>query len=690
MSETLGRYRLDRKLATGGMAEVFLAHRLGDTTPCVVKRAFSFLSDNPDFARMFLQEAQLAAQLNHPNIARIFELGQAGGTYFLAMEYVPGLDLLQVIELARARGEPLAPHHCASIIAQAARALHHAHDAIGHKGEPLNIIHRDVSPHNILLSRRGEVKLIDFGVAKASTFLHRTRAGMIKGKYPYMSPEQVAGDPLDRRADLYSLGLVLFELLTRERAIPGSTEGEVIENASHARILPVWSLRPDLPHKLAEVLMRCLAADRDRRWPTAEAVALELERFIAHHGEPVTPADLARLVEDPKPALATSPFVPLQSHSAAAAGVPLPAPERPERPTIKVVPIPLRDVVELGAPVAHTLPSAMAVQLTEKFVTAPEPKPKRRWPLPAIAASLGVVIGVLALAGPLSRALEQLSEPSAVAQAPANPPPPVPAAVAAPTPPAEAPAPVAPAPARPTLQAAFATAAAEEPAAEPSAEPAAAEEPAPAAGGSGAPAPPPPEPEDPAIASALTALGATTTDEPPAELPPAHRASKRPPPRPPAELLSEPLVAAKPKQPSKMEATLTITSSPPLEIEVDGQYQGRSPVTLDLSPGRHNVTWFDESLKIYRTAPLTLRRGEERTEEWSPAKGTLVVDVVPFGEIVVDGESFGVTSFKSVDLWEGTRILQVINRETGREETTHVLVKPGKEVAVRVDLRPSE
>lgn len=294
MAETLGPYTLEKRIGAGGMADVFLAK--GPRGVCVIKRPHPHLCANEDFVRMFLDEAAILASLHHPNIAEIFDLGQANGAYYLAMEYVPGFDLMTISLEHERQGELMAPELCARIIADVAGALHSAHEAKHPKtGQALNLIHRDVTPHNVLLSTSGVVKLIDFGVARAATATHRTQAGLVKGKYPYMSPEQITDQAIDRRVDVYALGLVLYELLTNTRAIAGNTEVEQIDNARASRIRPIEQLRPNLPMPLRQILASCVHPDRDGRYPTALALKEDLEKYLKFVGQPIGQEDLLRL-----------------------------------------------------------------------------------------------------------------------------------------------------------------------------------------------------------------------------------------------------------------------------------------------------------------------------------------------------------------------------------------------------------
>lgn len=293
MAHKLGRYTLEKKIGAGGMADVWLAS--GPNGTCVVKVPHRHLCDNAEFVRMFLDEASLLAQLHHPGIAQIYDLGQADGSYYLAMEYVPGFDLMSISLEHERHGELMSPELCARIVADAADALHYAHEAKDAKGNPLHLIHRDVTPHNILLSRRGVVKLIDFGVAKAASTMHRTQAGFVKGKYPYMSPEQITGQVIDRRVDVYALGLVLYELLTNVRAIPGNNEIEQIDAARSSRIRPIEQLRPNVPVPLRQILGACLHFEVEGRYPTALALKEDLEKFLSLERHVLGQDDLLRL-----------------------------------------------------------------------------------------------------------------------------------------------------------------------------------------------------------------------------------------------------------------------------------------------------------------------------------------------------------------------------------------------------------
>ncbi|KFE62209.1 serine/threonine-protein kinase [Hyalangium minutum] len=296
----IGRYEVIRKLATGGMAEVFLAKVAGPfgfEKTLVVKRILPHLADEPAFVEMFLAEAKLVAQLNHPHIVQIFDFGEAEGAYFVAMEYIDGPNLRTLLKHARTRQPHLRPTLCAKMIAAACEGLAYAHDFHDPvTRRPLNLIHRDISPDNILLSRQGALKVADFGIAKATGHGPMTQEGVLKGKLPYMSPEHLRGKRLDRRADVYALGLVLYELLTCRKPFDVTTEAGLLRAIIEDPFIPAEERRPDLPEHLQQILDRALAKDRDERYPDCLSFQADLERFAASEGETLGSLHIARLI----------------------------------------------------------------------------------------------------------------------------------------------------------------------------------------------------------------------------------------------------------------------------------------------------------------------------------------------------------------------------------------------------------
>ncbi|NPC86754.1 serine/threonine protein kinase, partial [Pyxidicoccus fallax] len=294
----LGKYQLVRKLATGGMAEVYLAKAagpMGFEKTLVLKRILPHLAEDPTFVEMFLGEAKLAAQLEHPNVVQIFDFGEAEGSYFLAMELIDGPNLRKLVK--RAQVEPLPPALCAKLVAFAAEGLAYAHDFRDPAtGELMGLIHRDVSPDNILVSRQGAVKVVDFGIAKVAGQSHRTQTGVVKGKVAYMPPEQLQTKPLDRRVDVYALGIVLYELLTGKRPFEATTDVSVMQAILFETFVPATQRRADLPVALQQVLDKALAKDREKRYTDCRALQADLERFILTTGEPVGAYQIAQFV----------------------------------------------------------------------------------------------------------------------------------------------------------------------------------------------------------------------------------------------------------------------------------------------------------------------------------------------------------------------------------------------------------
>jgi serine/threonine-protein kinase len=297
----LGNYELIRKIATGGMAELFLAKSAGPggfEKTLVLKRILPQLAEEPSFVEMFLSEAKLASRLSHSNIVQIFDLGRSGSTYYLAMEYIDGPSLRALVKAAHAQGTPLPPELCAWIIAEACEGLSFAHDFTDPMTrQPWALVHRDVSLDNILVSRQGTVKVADFGIAKAAGQVHRTQTGVIKGKLSYMAPEQLRGKPLDRRVDVYALGIVFYELLTGQKPFNAKTEAELARAILAEPFVPALERRKDLPRAVQWILERALAKDREKRYPDCRAFQADLEAFIRATRNAVGASQLARFIE---------------------------------------------------------------------------------------------------------------------------------------------------------------------------------------------------------------------------------------------------------------------------------------------------------------------------------------------------------------------------------------------------------
>jgi serine/threonine protein kinase len=282
----LGRYELIARLAVGGMAEVYLARHgelSGFKTLVVVKKVLPHLAENPEFISMFLDEARIASLLDHPNVVRIVEVGRAENDYFLAMELVQGKPLASLIRRANERQQALDPKLAALIMAQAAAGLHHAHGVSDAEGHPLGLVHRDVSPKNILVSFEGGVKVIDFGIARAMGRISQTNTGGMKGTVGYMSPEQAKSEPIDRRADVFACGVVLWESLTSRRLFRKDNDLATMRALIYDPV-PRPSTVAKVPAMLEQITMKALSRDPEQRFQSGLELALALERFIGQAG----------------------------------------------------------------------------------------------------------------------------------------------------------------------------------------------------------------------------------------------------------------------------------------------------------------------------------------------------------------------------------------------------------------------
>ncbi|MBK6918281.1 MAG: serine/threonine protein kinase [Deltaproteobacteria bacterium] len=289
---TMGRYTIVRRIGSGGMAELYLvrARGIGGFDKLfALKLVLPHVADDPEFIAMFLDEARLAGTLDHPNIAHVVDIGRVGDDHFYAMEYVHGRDLRSILKTAPPGPMPL--EVALSLVLPAAAGLHHAHERCGPDGVPLQLVHRDVSPSNLLVTFDGVVKLVDFGIARAEARSKATQAGVVKGKRGYMSPEQCRGDVVDRRSDVFALGILLWELTVGQRLFVGDHDYAVMSKIVFGMVPDPRQLQPDYPPALAEIVMRALHRDPAQRPATAQALGLELEAFahaarlrVGHHG----------------------------------------------------------------------------------------------------------------------------------------------------------------------------------------------------------------------------------------------------------------------------------------------------------------------------------------------------------------------------------------------------------------------
>ena len=282
------------------MAEVFKAKAIGVEgfeKLVAIKRILPNIAEDEEFITMFIDEAKIAVQLNHANIAQIFDLGKIDDSYFIALEYVHGKDLRSIFERLRKRGEimPIASA-CYSLI-QGCEGLEYAHRKKDGMGRDLNIVHRDVSPQNILISYDGDVKIIDFGIAKAANKASKTQAGILKGKFGYMSPEQVRGLPLDRRSDVFSVGIILYELITGERLFVGESDFSTLEKVRNVEIMPPTTYNRKIPEPLEKIVLKGLTKDADDRYQYAAELSEDLQRFMVQSGMIYTRRDLGNFMK---------------------------------------------------------------------------------------------------------------------------------------------------------------------------------------------------------------------------------------------------------------------------------------------------------------------------------------------------------------------------------------------------------
>ncbi len=294
----LGKHRLLAELGHGGMAEVFLAVVCGPAgfnKLLVIKQIRPQLAEEPELLGMFLDEARLAARLNHRNVVQTNEVGQQNGRYFIAMEYLEGQPLNRVLHrFQKVGGLPLDLH--LRVVSEVLAGLHHAHELTDYDGTPLGVVHRDITPHNIFITYDGQVKVVDFGIAKALNSSSETRSGVLKGKVAYMAPEQARGEQVDRRADLFSVGVVLWEAVTGRRLWKGVPDLTILQSLLKGEIPAPRSVNPAVPEALEAIILKCLARDREERYATALDLQAVLDAHLDAQEERGSARDLGKLI----------------------------------------------------------------------------------------------------------------------------------------------------------------------------------------------------------------------------------------------------------------------------------------------------------------------------------------------------------------------------------------------------------
>jgi eukaryotic-like serine/threonine-protein kinase len=556
------RYTILRKIADGGTAEIFLAKQHGAQgfeKTVVLKRIFTTFYADPQFRHMLVDEAHVAMTLNHSNIVQVLDLGESEGRYFLALELVDGWTLDRVLRRSKAAGVPAPPALALYVTAEVCRALAYAHGKKRNDGQPLGIVHRDISPHNVLLSEQGEVKLTDFGIAKAQTRKEQSPGNLIKGKIAFMSPEQGAGGSLDARSDLFSVGTMLYVMITRRHPFDAPTDYETLMLVKSGDFVPPETARPGLNPELYRVIRKAMAKNAGDRYQTAEEMLVDVEQVMRLAFRPVGQTELQRWLAD----LTSKDGVPPLTREAPPEPVPTTVgPLRAGDGQESGLVLNLDDAVEIRSKNRPPPPPAAA---TEVMTHAPQfVGQDRRWIDRREVRMMGggiLIIGLLVLS---VRAMRGRGKPEPARETPAvaatpearpNPsPPPPPAPPSAP--PAAAPEPTPPAAAEPT--------------------PLAAPAPTPPA----AAAPPGPEaaPAAPVKVAAAPSAEAPGGDKPAADEEPA--ADERPAPD---EKSSKPEASAKTR---RSQFPVVVKTDPDgTRVSVGKRVLGTTPLTLKLRPG---------------------------------------------------------------------------------------------------------
>jgi serine/threonine-protein kinase len=716
----IGRYRLLRKLATGGMAEVYLAQAAGPAgfqKTLVLKRILPRLAEDSSFVEMFLNEARLAALLNHPNIVQIFDLGEADGSYYIAMEHIDGPNLRALCRRALEAGRIVPFEYAAKVISLACEGLGYAHD-FADNGQPLNLIHRDISPDNILISRTGAVKLVDFGIAKAANRGCLTKAGTLKGKLSYMTPEQLRDKPLDRRADIFALGVVLYELIAGTKPFDASSEMATMHAILRDPPTPLKERRPECPAALVAIVDRALEKDRERRYPDCRAMQRDLEQYLISRHKSLGAYELAQLVIDVVPPLPGGAMTPVPTPRPAATPKPKPEPTPKPKPEPVATPAAKPDPgydpdpgfgpemrtqrLSGGQPAPVDLQRAPAGSAR----ATPEPRPKQR---PSFAPEL--VQTQRASIRPASMETTQRAEGGSAEVAPKD------------SAPEEPPPQYKPPPHHPTPRREF--------------------EAAPrrrsplvtitvvvsiagilAAGyyfygpqlglwapGSDAsailPGPDasvtPPGPDAAArIAVEAPDASGEVAREPDAGPKPIKRAG--PGPRPQLPTVNErpdasaavdapappttrtPPTALPPSDPSKP-AVLEVVADPPCVVTFDGRPVGKTPVEIKpIAPGQHQLTVNNAEKNLSRQVSVMVQPHEQHREFVRFVPGTLEFRVQPWALVEVDGKRYGKTPIPDgISVYEGEHHIRLFNPDLGKEYTRLVTVKAGQREVVKVN-----
>jgi serine/threonine protein kinase len=300
MSDSQQRYRVIERLESGGMAEVFRAESeglQGFRKQVAIKRVLPHLSSKKKFISMFLDEARLSAQLSHSNCVQVFDIGVGDSAFFIVMEFVDGANLKTIIEHLKKAGRDFPVEAAVYITLELCKGLAYAHELTDTNGAPLFIVHRDMSPPNVLVTKYGEVKIVDFGLAKANSQLEKSEPGIIKGKFSYLSPEAAMGQDVDARTDIFAVGIILWELLAAQRLFLGDTDFQTVKKVQASVVPSISLINKKVPQELERIIVRALARDPAQRYTSARALGQDLSKFMFRYGVPVNTFDIQHLVQ---------------------------------------------------------------------------------------------------------------------------------------------------------------------------------------------------------------------------------------------------------------------------------------------------------------------------------------------------------------------------------------------------------
>lgn len=642
-----GRYVLLEQLALGGMAEIFLAKAVGEAgfeKAFVIKRVLPHLTLAHGFVEMFLDEARIAAQLNHPGIVQIFDLGKQDGDYYFAMEYLAGEDVAAIAHRCEVQGRQIPVDVAVKVASTVAEALHYAHGYHTPDGRHLGIVHRDISPSNLFITYHGTVKVLDFGIARAEQRLQQTRAGHIKGKAAYMAPEQARGEQVDARADVWSLGVCLHEMLTGRRLFLRDSSGETLLAVREGPIPRPCELRPEIPLELDALIMQALERDVNRRFPSADVLRSGLDRYLADRTYVPQTVQLGHFLKDlfgEERAQAQLRRASVASGRNAAEGTQVLAGEKStarREPTVAARPARLTPLqskkVELP-PSAPPLPEEPPTAATVE-----QEVPDRRKLLPFSAAA-GIFVLIVAAGASLW--------------------------VSTPEPPS-----------LPVVAGAEPGRAPEQQAPEPEKTPE---------------SPQRVVPMELAETTAPTgpAVPAQTADQAPqaspAEPGPEQKTRKADSKRAVASAtrLRERRKQAQPTRAPVAPARLSLRANAPVTAFIGERNLGALPVEdVELPPGSHTVRLTNPELGLSRTTHVRLESGKAAQRVVTFRKGKLNVSVQPWADVYVDGVLVGQTPLAARELWEGWHKVRLVN--PSGEKTVTVKIEPGETRVVKEQL----